>query len=336
MLQRLSHDKIGLGEQFAKISRWGTGMSVDPWVLDAELHQPGHVPFPMGRPKGAVWHYTDASGLHGIVKSKSLWATSLGMLNDTSEWSHGANLLRETLEVCEAPNESSDCIAWLREVLDTATSESVASRVFVVSTSTSGDLLNQWAHYGGKDGFAVELDPHLPLAKVDEHGKLMKLTGGLPLIEVCFEVLYDFEQQKQAARDMLQWAAAFYSNEVRDKGSAAHGSETLPATLVSTLLAFMKHQAFSDEREARFVVALLPHQRPHFRVSGNRILPYVPLKVRPGSVKQVSGPPLLKAVVLGPNVDARTESVVRQLLQAEGFGAARVSHSEVPFIGGRG
>jgi len=43
-----------------------------------------------------LFHYTDAAGLQGIVKSGRLWATHIYYLNDTQEF----NTRRESLTIC--------------------------------------------------------------------------------------------------------------------------------------------------------------------------------------------------------------------------------------------
>ena len=40
----------------------------------------------------ALFHYTDAAGLLGILKSRSLWATDFRSLNDASEMHYGMDL----------------------------------------------------------------------------------------------------------------------------------------------------------------------------------------------------------------------------------------------------
>jgi len=36
-----------------------------------------------------LWHYTDASGLMGIVEHERLWATQTSFLNDSTELEYG-------------------------------------------------------------------------------------------------------------------------------------------------------------------------------------------------------------------------------------------------------
>ena len=51
-----------------------------------------------------LYHYTDAGGLHGILKSNTLWATHAAYLNDSQEFIYGTDLVRQEL------------LAWARHV----------------------------------------------------------------------------------------------------------------------------------------------------------------------------------------------------------------------------
>src|ERR1017187_3396179 len=53
--------------------------------------------FPCAAAPENLYHYTNAIGLQGIVKSKSLWASDLHFLNDRSELIYGHNLIRNYL-----------------------------------------------------------------------------------------------------------------------------------------------------------------------------------------------------------------------------------------------
>jgi hypothetical protein len=41
-----------------------------------------------------LYHYTDATGLLGIVQSRAIWATHIRYLNDAQEFDYAADLAR--------------------------------------------------------------------------------------------------------------------------------------------------------------------------------------------------------------------------------------------------
>ncbi len=114
-------------------------MSVDPADQESEL----------------VWHYTDMDGLLGITKDHQMWASQLSSLNDTSELDFGARLMRYFAPVWaqEQGTEQSQTVAAAVAVMDP---ERIRSAVYVLCTSTDGDLLSQWTNYG--QGVAIGLD----------------------------------------------------------------------------------------------------------------------------------------------------------------------------------
>lgn len=45
-------------------------------------------------PPDILYHYTDSKGIHGILESKSLWASHAFFMNDPKELTHGMNIFR--------------------------------------------------------------------------------------------------------------------------------------------------------------------------------------------------------------------------------------------------
>ena len=49
------------------------------------------------KPKSLIYHYSDQKGLLGIIKSKSLWATSIHYLNDSTEYSYAIKMAKNEI-----------------------------------------------------------------------------------------------------------------------------------------------------------------------------------------------------------------------------------------------
>ena len=62
-----------------RLTAWGNEMS------DAQFEESGDL----------VYHYTDQSGLVGIIQRREIWATNVGYLNDISEVAHGVDYFAE-------------------------------------------------------------------------------------------------------------------------------------------------------------------------------------------------------------------------------------------------
>ncbi len=135
-----------------------------------------------------LWHYTDASGLLGILgggaaatspTGATFWATGLEYLNDHQELVFGLKHVRAAIEsfteefrsVIYAPHERHiyvnipGKVAFLERLGEAITA--VIERTYpypihcyVTSFSTEDDLLSQWRGYGsGLDGYAIAVDP---------------------------------------------------------------------------------------------------------------------------------------------------------------------------------
>ena len=49
-------------------------------------------------PSQELFHYTSMEGLRGVVAGKTLWATNIEFLNDTSEFRHGEEVLKRIIK----------------------------------------------------------------------------------------------------------------------------------------------------------------------------------------------------------------------------------------------
>lgn len=310
-------------------------MSGKGWTLAIEGDGEGPIPLRLARPNGLVWHYTNASGLFGILESESLWATSVGVLNDTSELRYGAGVLREVWGDCDMGSLPKRAVEWIGSVVNDRIGEAVLPKVFVVSASKQGDLLNQWAHYGGDDGFAVGLRPSDAMRTLDASGRPNPPTGGLPVLEGWRSVVYAEKRQRENAREILNWCAEWYIGHRSGTESSTAGTGSLAGLVLNSVLSTFKHSAFEDEREVRYIAALRPNQAPSFRLAAGRIVPYVSIgrDTKTAGFREYGS--MIAEVVLGPNVSAPTEAVIRDLLAARGLGDLPLRRSTVPFVAQR-
>jgi hypothetical protein len=63
------------------------------------------------------YHYTSAADLHGIITSKSLWASDYRFLNDTSEFRYGLDILFNAIDRRKAEISRLSADAWNEIVL---------------------------------------------------------------------------------------------------------------------------------------------------------------------------------------------------------------------------
>jgi hypothetical protein len=137
-----------------------------------------------------LYHYTDATGLLGIVRSGVIWASNAGFLNDSSELVHVKHVYGSVTEKLKDKYD----LAGINNLLDALgrISIDIATQnydVFVSCFCATGDLLSQWRGYppwggGYAIGFSAARLPKLP-----------------PLLR---RVVYDEEEQATLLKTLVE------------------------------------------------------------------------------------------------------------------------------------
>jgi hypothetical protein len=199
-----------------------------------------------GRLPRHLWHYTDAIGFHGIVKSGALRASHFAFLNDSREFVYGHELtiatLRRSIRLASIPEQAQR----LRAILDRVLEESSFASIWVACFSEVADDLSQWRSYGGSaDRYAIGFEPRalrkMGLAIRDEFSFTWYQASGPE------RIIYDRHDQVEFVRAVLECADLVAA----DTGAY---SEYAVADLLLQQLVMFKSDAFSVEREWRLSV----------------------------------------------------------------------------------
>src|SRR5687768_16519179 len=100
----------------------------------------------------ALYHYTTAAGLLGIVSSHHLRGTNYSFMNDASEFTYGVELALKRFDAESRKNrEQKDEISLLVGVAGEVWMKRQASlsETYVTCFTEARDDLNQWRGYGG-------------------------------------------------------------------------------------------------------------------------------------------------------------------------------------------
>jgi hypothetical protein len=277
-----------------------------------------------------LYHYTDGTGLLGILDSGTIRLTDVFGLNDPSEIRHGiehASKLFTKLTTGRPVVEPFS--AQFSETMK-GHIEQIA-RIFVASFSRSGNDLGQWRAYAANGtGFALGFDGPLLEKAFVAQGSDRNTT---------IHLYYDDKHLTQAmerlvrpAMQILEWAA----------------NRKLPETLVRTFLSsiadplgiaslhvamLFKHPAYRNEDEYRFM-----HIRPtdakadafKYRARGSSLIRYAEFDWRKHC------PDALREVAIGPAVDAtKAASFISECLTIAGINPdpIRIWQSEIPYRG---
>lgn len=237
-----------------------------------------------------LFHYTDVAGLTAMLTSQNLRLSLATALNDASEVEYGIEVATGVLASGWVPGHMKPrFLEYIARYLDPRNSPprfSIQYWPYVFSFCARVDRSAHWLHYGrlgagvamGFDSAALRglyLDVVPVIYRRDEQENLVKA-----LIErIALEFTSWFPKM---ANESEQQALAFL---------AAH----LTATNIRLLAVRMKPPSFDSEEEWRLVLydAYPPPSgapvgpAPMFRVSHDRIVPYLDLRVHPLPIAKV-------------------------------------------------
>jgi hypothetical protein len=225
--------------------------------------------------KIAYGHYTSLTGLLGIVKTETLWATNVKFLNDAHEFQHALELIKDLISESKIPPEHPDhkvhkdyvaAIAFKLKTLDSYDSASV----FTLSFSEETDLLSQWRGYcPSNNGYCITYD----ITKL--HEKIKSVFDDCHL----FKCVYDNKQKERQLKDLLNtyWQKYRMKNNNKLKESII---DDLTRQII-LLASYFKHPSFKEEKEHRIVIVLeyAPDNDLKFREGPFSLIPYIELPV---------------------------------------------------------
>lgn len=287
----------------------------------------------------SLFHYTDGPGLMGILESRAIWASSYLALNDASEIKFGFDRVVEVWRARGASGNARNIEAIDASVNALDLSESRG--IYVASASLQGDLLNQWRHYAGHRGYAVEIDPKPPLSLI---GVRDAPAASRPYLPVWTRVLYDVDEQSRALENAFDIATDDHSFIAGLRNVGADTSKAIELMLYSWIVA-LKHPAFRDEREARVVVRWDGDAGVAYRSDAAGIIPYVRLSTsaswnlaegayRYWLADEEDRVLHVRSIRCGPPDDESSgarEAAVAGMLRRLEYGEIPIAHSEVPF-----
>lgn len=290
-----------------------------------------------------VWHYTNGYALLSIVKNGKLWASSPEHLNDSSEMVHGFEIIKGAFENSADgerlhPTSDQGELDWvedtLSEVLDDRYFYSIINDVYYISASRERDSLTLWRNYADGDGFAIGIDTSVEISAdgiaVDEGDDSEHIRGDIPLISGWYRVQYK-------PRDKARLAKNFIENAREDINSA--DEEDRPDLVrelrkqAVILASVMKHEAFQDEREVRWMTTNFTTYDPVHYEHGRRSI--VPVLHVMAASNDEDLPLPLKGLWCSPISPISIVRTMQGLLEQQGYDEAsrNIKKSVQPFKG---
>jgi hypothetical protein len=267
------------------------------------------------RPPDVLFHYTDQSGLLGIVKCSKLYATDVRYMNDPTEFRLALGLAESQLKCtkCNSQNQK-DFVKILSKVPE----QMKDINLFSVSFCAYDDLLSQWRGYsGGSYGYAIGF----------RYEKLIASTNtndGNFLLGQC---IYRRATQVSIVKEIVEHCL----REVDQNRPGMPPLRMVFAFLLYKYGIFFKNEKFRGEAEWRLVPPPdINSTNPAigFRKGQSMITPYYRVPI---GAKDVSA---IQCVRIGPcpHPDL-SERSVRELLRANEIGGESppVCRSCIPF-----
>jgi hypothetical protein len=212
-----------------------------------------------------LYHYTTAEGLLGIIESRTLWATSIHYLNDSSEYRYAFSLARTTL--VETPGGLSPVqVRALFSALEGDWKGLEDQSRFVTSFSEHKDQLSQWRAYGRPGGgisLGFDFETLAGIAK----------TSGFRLVRCEYDT-------KTQERRLVDEATRALEPADPDGQDGSIEISLLANEFIHELLDLaseFKDPAFKEEAEWRLASASIPSAGPHmhFRAGRSTLVPYL-------------------------------------------------------------
>lgn len=252
-----------------------------------------------------IYHYTDTTGLVGILRTGKVWATHVSKLNDSTEYDYGLSMVEGFVRNYSARSDA---------LKEKAISDLIPRETYISCYSGTRDLLSQWRAYSGTNvGFCVGFDGT----------QLATLDSRMPLLE---KVIYE-EDIAEAVVSLLMIEADSYPYN-NDFGEVEVGYllGTL-AGLLNVTACIIKHPSFSEENEYRQIYQPgtteldldIKHRTGQFGLT-----PYVEIGMEKGRLP-------IESITIGPCKDPALEHrALDSLLFANGYEDVKVLYSAVP------
>jgi len=223
-----------------------------------------------------VFHYTNLSGLIGIIETQCLWATNLYFLNDRNEYKHGMNIIREVMELIKTKENES-----ILHAVSVVLNEISEVDRYVTCFSKEGDSLSQWRAYANNgNGISIGFNRK-------------KLEFSLLGNNSYKSVIYNKEKQKSSVKLVVDEATKFFLPKKKELNWSDYLYHSFVGYSISNLLDFIiatyKDPAFKEEKEYRIecrqyhniLNTKVDRLEIYHRTNEKIIIPYTKIKTKP-------------------------------------------------------
>ncbi|MEO8393001.1 MAG: DUF2971 domain-containing protein [Chloroflexota bacterium] len=264
-----------------------------------------------------VYHYTNNTGLRGIIENNTLWATHLSFVNDSREIDYGLSLFKKKIEELEKQLQADEKSLAILKNLITLPISATTVDTYACSFSRNGDQLSQWRGYTPNTiGYSIGFNDLL-------------LSTGSEFTWSMLPVLYSADKHEKFASTVINsYLDVYWANQ--EKFSSPENETLFVQNLLSQAefwSVVLKHEGFSEEQEVRLAFKAFEGTKIKFRERNGVIVPYVEFKMFDPSPRLP-----LKEVIIGPTDHyERAKAGLRLLLDKNGFDSVTIRQSDIPY-----
>lgn len=277
-----------------------------------------------------LYHYTDASGLLGMIQNNEIWATDSRYLNDRTELIYAEQLALELVtQHSKSPRyrRSSD---FLAKCIESIGNYGVEDSSCLFCMSAHPDSLSQWRGYAQEGmGFTIGFD-----------GKALCRAAGLKSGFSLEKVEYDLDVQTATIVTLINQ----FDEMIESIGEESCVDDAVFHFVwaIYRLTYIYKHRSFKSEDEWRLVTILTINDedkhKPEnsiiddfdgmlIRSRGNELVPYSILKPHLAKTARL----MIKTVGVGPGFPSNNQGLAAEYLLKKYKHKATIYFADTPF-----
>lgn len=230
------------------------------------------------RPNKTLYHYTNAAGLEGILRSKKFRLSDIRYLNDANEMVYAIELFRDQIEKKESENQ--EYSFFFKKLRDFSDPFDNSFNVYVSCFCEEGKLLSQWRNYGI---YSIGINPN-PKIRAERHPTFL---GGYSEA-ILRKVIYDKNLQVHIIDEIIDGLFCEFKEQIKEVESnrkylAQEYAMFFANVIMEFVLAF-KDEIFEEEKEWRLIYLEMKEQEPgrnnvNFKVNGDYLVPYSEMEI---------------------------------------------------------
>jgi|GEM_PF-7001298 len=273
-----------------------------------------------------LYHYTNAQGLLGILKSRKIWQSDIFSLNDPSELKHGLEIACGALDKYKTTNKTLmsyfNAIKLLYNANFEDTKKNSLIKIYVACLTSKADDLYQWRSYAddGK-GYCLTINPDFFYNNTNEHQKFS--VGYEP--EILEKQIKDITSKTEDALNKIDLKVI---NENEDNNHLQQIFNHL-ANSCLVLAMTIKHQAYKLEDEYRI---LAHHSKKDYdagqilvnrRVKNGAIAEYLELEIPPN---------MIEGIKIGPSANCvNAKKLIEDCCELFDYKNLDITISDIPY-----